>query len=200
MQRFSSSLLIFCLLLSGLANSAFCEDYRDKSGFSFTHPKGWLAINGSLKSELIDGGITDTAKDYLKNQKFDFEKIKVLLIRNGQDDFLENVNVVVIDGKLPATQEFADQIVKMLPQQYKQMGMNVDHFKSKLQTFGSNEGVLVDQRMNPSETVPNALKQRQFYMASQNQDKSYIITYTATPETFKDHVKTFEQVLKSFAD
>ncbi|TWT62925.1 hypothetical protein [Rubinisphaera italica] len=200
MQRLSSSLLIFSLMLVGLANTAFCEDYRDKSGFSFTHPTGWLPINGSLKSELIDGGITDTAKDYLKKQSFDFEKIKVLLIRNGQDDFLENVNVVVIDSKLPATQEFADLIVKILPQQYKQMGMKVDNFKSKIQTFGSNKGVIVDQRMNPSETVPNTLKQRQFYMASQNEDKSYIITYTATPETFRDHVKTYEEILKSFAD
>ncbi|WP_339749468.1 hypothetical protein [uncultured Rubinisphaera sp.] len=200
MHRFSSSLLIFSLMLFGLVNSAFSEDYRDKSGFSFTHPAGWLPINGSLKSELIDGGMTDTAKDYLKKQSFDFEKIKVLLIRNGQDDFLENVNVVVVDGKLPATQEFADLLVKMLPQQYKQMGMDVDNFKSKIKTFGSNEGIIVNQRMNPSETVPNALKQRQFYMASQNQEKSYIITYTATPETFKDHVKTFEQVLESFAD
>src|SRR6516164_7941575 len=81
-----------CLLLA-LEQTALGGQFSDPSGFSFTYPQGWTAVNREVL-EKATNELAQQVKDWVTKNRVDFNQVKVAIIHEGEGDFLENVNVV----------------------------------------------------------------------------------------------------------
>src|SRR5262249_42597506 len=86
------------LVFSG-AGSAFGGDYADPSGFSFTYPEGWIPLHRSMKDAAQ--ALPPELKNWIAKNNVNLDRATVFLIRNGREEFLENLNVVIEKQQIP---------------------------------------------------------------------------------------------------
>lgn len=185
---FAAFLVMLC------ARSAFGGSYADPSGFSFTHPEGWVPITRMMMGD-VNQALPQELKDWVTRNSVDLNQIAVVVIRDGREDFLENLNVVVEKQQIPATEEAVKKLTGELPQQYKAVGVTIEDFRGRVQKIGSRDALVFDyQSRIPG--VPFALRQRQVMIPGGG--KTFIITCSAKADTFEQHQPTFETILASF--
>lgn len=119
----------------------------------------------------------------------------VLLVRDGDDDFLQNLNVVVVEEQQPVNDATLKQLLKLFPQQFASMGLKVNDLQGRMQKVGINEALVFDYRF----VVPGTeteVKQRQVRIPGGG--KTYIVTCTWKADLSADSLVPFENMLASF--
>ena len=164
--------------------------FTDPSGFSFTYPDGWVAVNRGTLEDL-----NQVVQKWVSKNKIDFERVKVLVIRNGKEEFLENVNVVVLDQEIPLNQNTLGKMKDVVVQQYQRVGAKADNVQARMKKFGNRNTVVVDYNLQLPR-APFPVRQRQVTFPGGG--KSYIVTCTAKTDTFDHNEPVFERILTSF--
>lgn len=189
------------LLLALLAIFAFDDgghalggDYVDASGFSFSHPDDWIPLNRDAMAN-VKQVVPPDLKRWLAKNNVDLNRIAVMLIRNGPDEFLENLNVLIEPQSIPATEDNARQYEAKLTKAFAAMGATMNNVRTKVHKFGLHGALVLDWQIQLPGIAP-VLRQRQVVIPRDR--KSYIITCTALPDTFDRHAPAFDAVLESF--
>ncbi len=193
MSRHVPTLFLLASLGLGVGFASGGE-YSDPSGFAFTYPDGWV-VAASAQSTPVKDVLPPEIKDWLAKNQVDVTKVNVLLVRDGEDEFLENVNVVVNNREMPINDNSVRELLKLLPAQFAKLNAKVGSIDGKLEKLGANDAIVVDYQVTLPET-DSPVKQRQVYLAGGG--KTFIATCTATPASFSTYAPTFETILASF--
>jgi hypothetical protein len=186
--------LLVGLILLAWEQSAFGGSYADPSGFSFTYPDGWVAVTRAGMG-AVNQAVPREVKSWLSRNKVDLSRVAVVLIRDGRDEFLENLNVVVEGQQLPVDDKTVKKLTDTIAQQYGAMGVKVDGLQGRVQKVGSRDAVVLEyQSRMPG--VSDTLRQRQVLFPGGG--KTYIVTCTAKASSFDKYQPTFDRVLASF--
>ena len=178
----------------GCGQPAFGGTFSDPSGFTLTYPDGWVALNGSILTTATQN-ISNELQQWAANSKLDFNKVSMVLVRDGRDEFLENINVVIVKEEIPISDKTVHQLTLTLPQHYAAIGMKVSNVQGRVQQLGSNDAVVMEfQSQIPA--VSNTIRQRQVMIAGGG--KTYIVTCSGKADTFEEYRPVFDQVLEGF--
>ncbi len=185
------SLAGLLLLTSAVASGG---DYTDPKGFAFTYPEDWVPLTQSAMGE-VNQALPPELKDWIANNNVDLSLVAVVLVRNGHEEFLENLNVVVQKQQIPVDDKAVKRLAESLPKQFESMGVSVDNVQSRVQKIGSHDAVVFDyQSRMPG--VAYLLRQRQVFFPGGG--NTYIVTCSARAESFDQYLPTFEKILASF--
>jgi hypothetical protein len=184
------------IFLAGLslltAAAAVAGEYHDRSGFTFTYPDGWFAAG---KFENL-ANLPPELASWIKNNHIDLNQVAVVLIHAGHGSFLDNLNVVVVHDEMPLDDASIKEIENGLPRQYRSMGVSIENLESHLRQVGSNKAMVVDYRSRlPG--LPLPIWQRQYYIPLAG--NTYILTCTATSQSFAASAPVFERIVESFS-
>lgn len=174
--------------------TAFAGTYTDPSGFSFTYPDGWITVTRAQVGE-VNQVIPPEIRNWVNHSNIDLNRMAVVLLRNGQEEFLENINVVVDSQQIPLDDDSLQELNEKLPQQYRAAGATIEDFQARIQKVGSREAMVVEYRARMP-GMPETLRQKQVMFPGGG--KTYIVTYTATADSFERYRATFDNVLLSF--
>ena len=182
------------LIVLACGQPTFGGTFSDPSGFTLTYPEGWVALNGSILTTATQN-ISNELQQWAANSKLDFNKVSMVLVRDGRDEFLENVNVVIVKEEIPISDRTVHELTLTLPQHYAAIGMKVSNIQGRVQKLGSNDAVVVEfQSQIPG--VSSTIRQRQVMIAGGG--KTYIVTCSGKAETIEEYKPVFDQVLESF--
>jgi hypothetical protein len=182
------------LILLTCGQSAFGGSYADPSGFSFRYPDGWIPVTRATMGDL-NQVLPGEVKDWISRNRVDLNRLQVVLIRAGRDEFLESLNVVVDNQQIPVNDDTAKKLTSTIAQKYGAMGVKVDDVQGRVQKVGSYDAVVVEyQAQMPG--VPETLRQRQVLFPGGG--KTFIVTCTAKANSFDKYQPTFDTVLASF--
>src|SRR5438552_2304290 len=109
MYRKQSKAALAGLVLMVWALPALGGEYRDPTGFSFTYPDGWVVVTNLTKDQL-----PPQTRTWLSKNNVDLSRLSMVLIRDGQDEFLENMNVVVDHQEIPVNESALQKIKEMI--------------------------------------------------------------------------------------
>jgi hypothetical protein len=181
------------LLTSG--ESAFGGNYTDQSGFSFDYPDGWVPVTRA-SMEDVKHVLPDKLKSWISKNNVNLNQAAVVLLRDGRDEFLENLNVVVVEGQqLPVDDQTVKKLTEELPQRYGTMNLKVANVQGRVQKVGLNDAVVMEYLMGMP-GMPYILRQRQVMFTKGG--KTYIVTCTAKADSFDKYQPTFEKIVSSF--
>jgi hypothetical protein len=186
----------FALLVTTPATAAAASagDYSDPSGFSFHYPDGWILLN---KQSLAEGlkSLPPEISEWVGKNKIDLGKMNVMLLRDGDAEYLENLNVVVHPQEMPMNKDSAEKLRTMLPGQYLSVGAEVSGMNFRVTKIGDRDAI-VGEYDSKLPAVPVPLKQRQVYIAGGG--NTYIVTCTSPRATYAKYSPTFDAITASF--
>lgn len=184
--------LVVSLLALSVGTAAGGE-YRDPKGFSFSYPGGWYVVS-SAKQLMEEGPLPPEVKAWVQRSNVDFNSVSVAVVRGGQADFADNLNVVVSNGELPATERSVKALQTELPAQYAAVGAKLGPVTARLGSPGNADAITVEYEATfPGIGAP--LRQRQVYFAGGG--KTFIFTCTAPSVSFAQSAPEFDRMLKS---
>jgi hypothetical protein len=181
------SLLIFAI--PGLAG-----DYSDPKGYSFTYPDGWVIVTKQLW-ENEQKNIPAEIQSWLQKSKVDLSGLSVVLIREGHEEFLENLNVSIDNQEIPANDDSIKKLSTILPQKYRELGVTINKVDGQLKQYGKNQALVIDFH-SQLPFMPFPLRQNQVFFPGGG--KTYIVTCTTRQDTFDKYSQTFDTILASF--
>lgn len=187
------------LILLGLVSvgSVRAETYSDPTGFTCTSPEGWELLNGSRVGD-VEGALSPSAQQWIRDNRIDFSQIKVILLRNGDSQgFLENINVVVESGQVLVSEAMRQHLSTVVPKKYADAGLTVTTFQNRIATIGGRASIVSDYQLTfPNSTGVVTVRQRQYVVPGGGQ--TFTITCTALPETFDVYESTFAAFAETF--
>ena len=188
-SRVSFSVVVQYLLT--ITNTMIAGEYNDSSGFSFSYPEGWFAAS---KVNPQNDKIPPELNKWIAKNNIDLDKIRVAVIRGGQDDFLENMNVVVVPKEIPVNDQSLNELLGGLQQQYRTLGIAINKLDGSVQQIGDNKVILLNYESRLP-AIPFLLRQRQMYVPGGGQ--SYIVTCTGKVDAFATYSPVFDSILAS---
>lgn len=162
------SMMVLILLLSGCSGKEPGRYYNSRDNFSIKFPEEWENTEGFMGTAVISRS----------------------LLENNADQFRENVNVVV--EQLPremSLDEYGAAGIQNLPrvitdfQEIENGATTINEHDAKWLMYSGRVGTI-------------RLKCKQFYMV--HNKRGYVITCSATPETYDSYKYTFDDVAMSF--
>jgi hypothetical protein len=194
MFLFQRRLLLVGLIVLAGGEFARGASYSDPSGYSFTHPDDWIAIKGNSLGN-VDENLPPETKDWIAKNNVDLSRISMVLLRKGEGEFLENLNVVVENQQIPLDANSVKQLTDAITQQYRQMGVTPEGFEARVEQVGGREALVANYQIRiPG--MPDLMRQKQVMFPGGG--KTFIITCTAPASTLEEHRSTFDTVLSSF--
>lgn len=182
------------LILLACGQFACGGTYSDPSGFSFTYPDGWIPVTRAAMGD-IHQAIPQEMKAWISKSNVDLNRLTVVLVRDGRDEFLENLNVVVDGQQIPVDDEMVTKLTSTFAQKYRSMGVKVDNVRGHVQKVGSRDAVVVEfQLQMPG--VSDTFQEKQVLFPGGG--KTYIVTCTAKANSFGLYQPIFDNVLASF--
>jgi hypothetical protein len=118
-----------------------------------------------------------------------------MLIRNGNEEFLENLNVVVENEQIPLNNDSVKKLADLWAKQSQSMGAKLENYQGRVQRVGSRDAIVTEHRIQMP-GVPVPLWQRQVLFPGGG--KTFIVTCTAKADSFQPFVPTFDTILASF--
>jgi hypothetical protein len=171
------------------------EEYSDPAGFSFTHPKDWIVVTSQgIDSLSLNEALMPETRAWIEKNSVDLSKVSVLLVRNGKDDFLENLNVVVEKQELVPNDRTLKALVEKMRQQYVDMGVKVEGLVGRVEKMGANEALVTEYQIH-FPFIADTLKQKQAFIPGGG--KTYIVTCTCKADDFTAFTPTFDKILAS---
>jgi hypothetical protein len=184
------------LILLSYGTSVFGEDYKDASGFSFTYPDGWILLTAE-KFKDATAEIPEETKKWIEKNKIDLGRVKVMLVREpkGQEEFLENLNVVVVKEQLRLDDESVKFLLGAIQKRYETIDAKLEKLKSRVEKVGSCDALVLDYELKLP-TSKAASRQRQIYFKGEG--KTVIVSFTSSVESFDKYAPKFEKIVESF--
>jgi len=174
--------------------SAVADEYADPSGFSFTYPEDWFPVTADVVHEG-SSALPAEMKSWIAKNNIDLSRVKVVLIRRGHDEFLENMNVVVSTPEIPVSTRTLKKLTDHLTRQYAAMGVHVDKLQTRVQQVGKRDAFVAEYEVSMP-GIPFPLRQKQVTVPGGG--KTYIVTCTGRAASYDRYSPTFEAVLASF--
>ena len=176
------------------ANVGLASEFGSPNGYKFAYPKGWMILTGK--------GIADAKEempkemiDWIARNKVDFKRIDVVLIRVGEGEFLENMNVVVNNQQIPVDEASKAKVGEEIKKLYNASGLHPEDFLVRMDKLRDRNVYVVDSKIRlPGIATP--LRQRQYFIPGGG--KTFIVTTSGTVESFPQYEQTFQDVLNSF--
>ncbi|MFN9719818.1 MAG: PsbP-related protein [Planctomycetota bacterium] len=194
--HFNLTTLTLVVLSSILADASrvSADVYSDPSGFSINYPDGWFPLSKAQQGQ-IQSELPPALQNAIQGKQIDLSQIAVMIMRNGDEEYLESLNVVVNDSQIPVSASRTNELRNMITQQYSSMGASISSVEASVKTYSSQDVYVIDYSMTlPGIELP--LRQRQYMVPGDG--KSYIITCSSTETAFAKHEATFEQMMNSF--
>lgn len=192
-MRYTLRLAIVVATLFCLSSIAAAGEHTDASGFSVKYPDDWTALSSETLAESEEL-FPQEIKNWLAKNHFDFNRVNLMLMRNGTEDFLENLNVLVGDQQIQINNESVAQLIKVLQTEYGAIGGAARNIRGKIQEIGSSNVIVIEYESElPGASFP--LRQRQVYFPGGG--KTYIITCTSKSDTFSRYAPVFDEILAS---
>jgi hypothetical protein len=186
-------LCFLALLLLTCGGIARGGEFSDPSGFSLAYPEGWVAITQSSMGAVKEA-LPQNLRDWIAKNNVDLSQIVVMLVRNGNEQFLENVNVVVEKQQLPLDDETAKKVADGFEQRYRAMGMGVEKLQGRVQKVGSRDALVIESQSRPPGSAFSLWQKQVLIPGGGN---TYIVTCTGRLETFQQHLPAFDGILTS---
>lgn len=182
-------------ILLALAASARGGEFHDPSGFSFTYPNGWIAINRAKMgdpSQLLPSSM----RNWVAKNNVNLSQVAVILLRNGNAEFLENLNVVVDEKQqIPVNDDLVKQMTEMLPKQYEPLGIKISKLNVRIAQVGGRDALIAEYHAKMP-GVPFLLWQKQ--MTIPGGGKTYTVTCTTKADSYQRYEPVFDKMLRSF--
>jgi eukaryotic-like serine/threonine-protein kinase len=160
--------------------------------FVIKQPTERPKIKMSLYANYNQGFRVDYPQNWSKENRDDFWATGVVFsspLENDADQFKEQVSVLVED--LPQNLALAEYTEQSLAEIKQLSDPTIGQAQSI--TMGANEG---RQIVYHGEENGNTVQRMQTWSVSEN--RAYVITYTAIPESYDDYLPTVEKIIKSF--
>ena len=161
-----------------------------QAAFSFTHPKDWTPVNAATLAQ-----VNKEVKKWISKSTVDFKRVKMLLIRDSDSEFSENMNVVVVNKQVPVKQATVKQLKQVFTRQFAKLGIKISDLKGQVQKIGANNVVAVEYKSRIPGN-PDPLWQKQVLFAGGG--KTYVVTCTALASSFERYLPIFDGILASF--
>jgi hypothetical protein len=177
-----------------LTSSAWAEDYTDPSGLSIKVPDGWILVSKE-KFRSATGELDGPIKEFITKNKIDLKAIDFMIGRETKDEeFSENLNLVVREGELPVSNEMAAELKTIMSGEYKRIGAEIKSLETSLTKINGQDRMVIDSVMKiPG--LPDVLAQKQVFFVGGG--KTFIITCTALESTLARYTPQFDAMLKS---
>ena len=182
------------LVLFACGSPALGDTYTDPSGFSFDYPDGWVPVTWAAVDKG-NRGLTDELRVWLSKNNVDLNRISVMLLRAGRDEFLENLNVVVEGQQVLVDDNTVKQLTGQLTQQFGAMNAKVENLQGRVQKVGTRDAAVLEWQVRMP-GAPHVLRQKQVLFPGGG--KTYIVTCTAKADSFDAYQPTFDRILTSF--
>ncbi len=192
-SRLTAVLSMATALLLG-SSSVLADLYADPSGFSIVYPDGWYPLSkadqGQIQSEL-----PPELKRMLDDKQVDLNRIAVMIMRGGEGEYLEGINVVVENSQIPVSSSKISELTEMIGKQFKSIGADFTLVGSSILPYASRDVYVIDYSVTlPGVGIP--LHQRQYLVPGGG--KTYIVTCSSTTTAFPTYESTFEEMMRSF--
>jgi hypothetical protein len=162
-------------------------------GYSFTYPDDWIVEDPV--TILDQSNLPPAIQEWNRKNNMILKKVSMILIRNGKEEFLENLNVTVSEGQMPMNNDAANKALDVVREQFRSMGATFNKSSGHVGQLGANNVVILEyQATFPGLDVP--LKLRQVCFAGGG--KTFVVTCTAREDTFDAHSQTFDKIVASF--
>jgi hypothetical protein len=190
----SKSALLFALLVAAWAAPAFGKEYSDPAGFSLTYPDGWIAVPAPAGDGFNPKDFPPEIQKWIAKNDIKVKKVALVVIRDGPEEFLENLNVVVEERQIPVDDKSAKKLSADLSQVLQSAGATIKSQQANVQKIGNRDVIVLDFE-STFPVVPFPMKQRQVVFVGGG--KTYVVTCTTKAADFAQHAKTFEIILAS---
>ncbi len=187
--------VLFALLVAVSATPALAGEYSDPSGFSFSYPENWIAVAEPSSKGLNPNVFPPEIQKWLQKNGFSLDRLAMILIRDGKDEFLENVNVIVEPTQIVVDNDSAKKLLAVVAQGLQSSGGKLEDPQAHVQRFGDRDVIVLDYRAKFPGTS-SMLQLRQVIVPGGG--RTFIVTCTAEAEEFARHSKTFDAILASF--
>jgi hypothetical protein len=172
------------------ASSALAGEFKSQRGFSLTYPDGWSL---ATKEPQPDGA--DQPKTTVPNAPdVNLDKVAVFIYHSAPTTLGENVNVVVVAGRFPMTDESCAKYRAGLIEQYTKRGATVSKPDCRLIKLGPRDAVSWHCDVQLPGPVP-LMRQWQLVLSSRTQ--AFIITCTAPASAYDKMEPIFTRIVES---
>lgn len=186
-----SSLLSASFLAAVLASPSAATHFSSPLGFSFDHPEGWVVATKETRQAIVE----KSRSAFEKLGNVDFGNMAALLFDPCDDEFIENVNVVISPGRLPVNEESCRKLTQAISEQLRGSGVSVADQQMEIVTFGKRKAI--SNRWTMTGLAPGVVvRQWQVMMPGRNQ--TYTVTASASVASFPRYEARFRSVFDSF--
>jgi hypothetical protein len=185
------AILSSSFLVAVLTGQPAGSHFSSPLGFSFDHPQGWVVATKETRQAVV--GETKVALEKLG--RVDFGKMAVILFDPCDDEFIENVNVVISPGRLPISEESCRKLTQELSNQRRGSSVRVADQRVEIVTFGNRKAI--SNRWTMTGLTPGvAIRQWQIVMPGRTQ--TYTVTASASVANFPRYEARFRGIFASF--
>jgi hypothetical protein len=185
------SLLSTGILLAAAAAQPATTHFSSPRGFSLDYPQGWVVGTRETQQALL----SQYKSVFEKMGKVDLSRMAVMVFDPCDDEFIENISVVISSGRVPVTEESCRKLAQELPAQMQGAGLSVTDVRTELVVFG-NRNVISNRYLLTGLRPGLTLRQWQILVPGAN--RTYIVTASATQATFPRYEARFRDIFGSF--
>jgi hypothetical protein len=183
--------ILISLFLLAIPVEAQPNRFSSAQGFSFEYPGGWVVLTKEQQHILVNEYKTVLGK----LGDINFDTMAVVVFSPQNDDYPENLNVVVTPGSIPVNEDSRQKHAQILPEQMRDAGLTVADIVGEITKFGNREALSLRMTVNhPS--MGGSIRQWQVAMPGRNQ--TYIITASASAASFQASEEIFKRTFESF--
>jgi len=187
-------LLSVCPLLAQ-ANEKF---YNSPDKYSITTPPGW-EIASKDQMGFLEENFNAVIKTKLES--LDFDHISVAIFDPGNDDFMENMNIVITEGEIPVSKSSIKEYKQYMIPEFEKLGMQIISVTGEIEKIGDHKclsmGIVYKQSL--IEGIPD-VESKLLQVVIPGKKRSFIISCTAANSNFSTYLPLFRKSIASFVD
>jgi len=163
--------------------------FTSPQGFSITPPDGW-----AVASKEIAGQLSRAVQEHFqKLGNIDLDKLAVVIFNPNDAEGSQNLNVVVSPHRIPIDESDAEEkLVKMLKDQYAQIGVQIGSVAVNRKTFGTHAALVSDVESNFG-----GPPMRQWQVMLPAGSRTLIVTCSAPQASFGQAIPAFTKAIES---
>lgn len=185
------SLLLTNLFLLAIYSQSQPGHFSSTRGFSFDYPKQWIVATKEQKQIMQDKSRYILAK----LGDVDLNRMAVIVFDPQDDDFIESLNVVITQGKIPVNGNSRQEHARIITRQMRNAGVELKNVRSEIVSFSGRKAISVRWTIdNP--LMSGSVSQWQVAMPGRNQ--TYILTASAGIKNFAIYESSFRMIFESF--
>jgi hypothetical protein len=159
-------------------------------GISMNIPDNWMILSKGQTRSLPD----EIRQRFPQMRNIDFNKLETSAYDTSCEGFLENVNIVMVRGQMPLSNDAITQVADALEKQYADLGMNPSIVSSKISSVGKNDAAVVHCEIDSH--YSNGRIQQLLAMMPADRE-TYIITFSFPENNSEVYLAGINQILSS---